>query len=265
MADLKISQFIDGGDIQIGDEIATNRAGVNTKVKVRSGATLDAGLGFGDLLTVDEVGGVPALPAMDGSQLTGVVGAPADADYGDITVSGSAWTINAKAVTFAKMQDVSANIVVGAATAGSLTSISIAQNRILGRGSAGDIQALSVVAPLGFSASALTFSRNETVTTANTGTSYAINFNNGPNFNLTLTGNCTFTFTNPPANSGSFSVILRQDGTGGRSATWPASVDWPGGSAPSLSAGANAVDVLTFFTVDGGTNWNGFLAGKGMA
>lgn len=36
MADLKISQFVDGGAIQSTDEIATNRAGINTKVFVVS-------------------------------------------------------------------------------------------------------------------------------------------------------------------------------------------------------------------------------------
>lgn len=44
-----------------------------------------------------------------------------DADYGDITVSGGgmAWTIDANAVTFAKMQDISTDRLIGRDTAGS--------------------------------------------------------------------------------------------------------------------------------------------------
>lgn len=41
MADLKISQFANGGVVQVTDEIATNRGGVNTKVFVGSMATED--------------------------------------------------------------------------------------------------------------------------------------------------------------------------------------------------------------------------------
>lgn len=103
----------------------------------------------------------------------------------------------------------------------------------------------------------------ETATTANTGTTYTINLENGNVFNLTLTGNCTFTFSNPPASgkAGSFTLILKQDGTGGRSVTYPASVRWAYGVTPEISEDANAVDILTFFTTDGGTNWYGFLSG----
>lgn len=73
MADLKISQFADGGAIQTGDEIATNRSGINTKVFVGSAASLDAGSGVGDVITwQDDGGGNPQYPAADGSQITGV-------------------------------------------------------------------------------------------------------------------------------------------------------------------------------------------------
>lgn len=80
---------------------------------------------------------------------------------------------------------------------------------------------------------------------------------------ITLTANCTFTF--PAAAAGlSFSLLLQQDATGGRTVTWPAGVRWPAGSAPALSTAANAIDILTFETF-GGDAWYGFVAGKGMA
>lgn len=79
--------------------------------------------------------------------------------------------------------------------------------------------------------------------------------------NITLTANCTLTF--PTAGAGkSFMVSLKQDATGGRTVTWPSTVvKWPGGTAPTLTTTANAIDVVSFLCVDG-TNWYGFIAGK---
>lgn len=74
MADLKISQFVDGSAVQTTDEIATNRAGVNTKVFVGSAAALDVGTAIGDIVQLENIGGgTPGLPGTDGSQLTGVI------------------------------------------------------------------------------------------------------------------------------------------------------------------------------------------------
>jgi hypothetical protein len=98
----------------------------------------------------------------------------------------------------------------------------------------------------------------------NTGSSYAVDISTGNTFNLILNDDCTFSFTNPPASGTScfVTLILTQDGTGGREATWPAAVRWSGGVEPTLSAGAGDVDIITFTTVDGGTIWHGFLSGN---
>lgn len=72
MADLKISQFADGGPVESTDEIAANRSGVNTKVNFGTAAALDAGSASGDVVTLEDVGGTPGLPAVDASQLVGI-------------------------------------------------------------------------------------------------------------------------------------------------------------------------------------------------
>lgn len=81
---------------------------------------------------------------------------------------------------------------------------------------------------------------------------------NGNRQRSRLTGNVTFTFTAPP---GASNLILKvvQDGTGSRTATWPAAVDWQGGSAPTLSTAPNAVDLVTFYY--DGTTYFGQFAG----
>lgn len=68
---------------------------------------------------------------------------------------------------------------------------------------------------------------------------------------ITLTGNITsLTISNAQA-GGEYTLVLVQDGTGSRTITWPGTVLWAGGSAPTLS-GASKTDVLTF--VSDGTN-----------
>jgi hypothetical protein len=81
----------------------------------------------------------------------------------------------------------------------------------------------------------------------NSGTSDTINWNNGNIQKSTLTGNVTYTFTDPTGTTdGRFSIRLVQDGTGGRTVTWPASVKWPEGTAPTISTAASAEDIITF-------------------
>ena len=76
------------------------------------------------------------------------------------------------------------------------------------------------------------------------------------------TSTTTFTFSNPVATgrAHSFSMILTNGGS--QTVNWPASVDWAGGTSPTLTAAG--VDILTFLTVDGGTTWYGFAAGLDM-
>lgn len=95
----------------------------------------------------------------------------------------------------------------------------------------------------------------------NTGTSATINLANGNVFLATLTGNCTFTFTTGvTSGTASFTLILTNDGTAGRSITWPASVKWPNNTIPPRTTTANATDVWSFFTPNNGSTWYGNIA-----
>jgi len=59
------------------------------------------------------------------------------------------------------------------------------------------------------------------------------------------TSNEVFSFSNAQAD-GFFVLKLTQDGVGSRTVTWPASVKWPGGTAPTLSTAAGATDIVRF-------------------
>lgn len=100
-------------------------------------------------------------------------------------------------------------------------------------------------------------------TVAASGATETLDLATGNLHDVTLTANCTFTFAGSTAGVGCYlTLILRQDGTGSRTVTWPAAVEWPGGVAPTLSTGANDVDILSFLSDDGGTTWFGLMAGS---
>ena len=99
-----------------------------------------------------------------------------------------------------------------------------------------------------------------------TGTTTTIDLATATNFVHDLTGATTYTFSNPATtgNATAFTLKIIQDSTA-RAITWPASVDWAGGTAPTLTATNNGVDVFVFYTIDGGTTYYGFTAGQAMA
>lgn len=95
----------------------------------------------------------------------------------------------------------------------------------------------------------------------NTGSTETFDVAAGTFHTATLDAACTFTFTAPPNSAQAFSMTIQLTKTAGtETVTWPASVKWPGGTAPTLTATAGAVDVLAFHTSTGGTSWRGVLA-----
>lgn len=63
--------------------------------------------------------------------------------------------------------------------------------------------------------------------------------------------------------SGTVTLVLTQDVTGGRTVTWPASVKWVEGIAQQPAAGPNTISV--FHLMWTGTQWLGMLGGKSFA
>ncbi len=96
------------------------------------------------------------------------------------------------------------------------------------------------------------------------GTTPSVDVGARDTYTLTTSGNTTFTFTGVPSSGqvSTFSLIITAGGT--HTLTWPASVDWAGGTAPDAPASGEK-DIYTFMSIDGGTNWYGFLAGDAMA
>lgn len=92
------------------------------------------------------------------------------------------------------------------------------------------------------------------VTVSSTSTTLDLSTSNF--FNLALQSNTTFTFSNAPSGRAfTFNIVTTQDSTGGRLITFPTGSKYDGGVIPPQTTNANAVDVWTVATYNGGTTW----------
>ena len=85
----------------------------------------------------------------------------------------------------------------------------------------------------------------------------------GEFFTKTISGATTLTVSRVPGTSAATSFVLELTNGGSATITWWAGIRWPGGSVPALTAAG--VDVLGFYTLDGGTTWRGLVLGLAMA
>ena len=76
----------------------------------------------------------------------------------------------------------------------------------------------------------------------------------GNYFTKTITGATTFTFSNVPA-SVVYTFTMEVTLNGSNAITWPAAVNWPGDTAPTITDGKT--QLFIFVTDDGGTRWRG--------
>ncbi len=102
--------------------------------------------------------------------------------------------------------------------------------------------------------------RETVVTVTPSGGTATLDLSLGNVFTVTLTTSSTaLAFSNPPSSGVSFSItlIVKQDATGNRLLTYPASCKFTDSVNPVLATTGNRTDVITFFTVDGGTTYFG--------
>ena len=98
-----------------------------------------------------------------------------------------------------------------------------------------------------------------------TGTTVAIDCTAASVFSLTTSGATTFSFTNVPSTTNTaLGLTLEVTSGGTHTLTWPASVNWAGGSAPDDPA-SGETNIYGFYTRDAGTTWYGFLSGADMS
>jgi len=92
------------------------------------------------------------------------------------------------------------------------------------------------------------------INNGNSGAAKTIDWTYGNRQKVTLTNNCTLTFTEPQAISGLLLKVV-QDATGSRTITLPSEVKWPSGTVPTLTTTAGHIDLISLYY--DGTNYFG--------
>jgi hypothetical protein len=119
--------------------------------------------------------------------------------------------------------------------------------------------------PISIPGATLSKYREPTSTVYISGSTLTLNLNVAQVFLHTLADNVTtLTISNVPSESNilvGFTLLVIGNGNT-RTITWPASVKWAGGGAPTLSSGAFKTDVFSFISTDNGTTWLGFIGGQ---
>lgn len=242
MADLKISQFVDGGAIQSTDEIATSRAGINTKVFVGSAAALDASGGVGDVVVLQDDGsGNPQYPPFGGSQIF-------DIDASNVIYSPESGTI----ITAINVQDAITELdaILGTKLddiTGLITVESGSDITITGSGTVLDPYVLDSTGGGGDF-----LEKDEPVITANITGTYDIDFSQGQVWDLTATGDCDIDIINPPSGSGGVVVRFIQNATAGWSISYLMDIE---GNVPQIPGAAGDYIDVVIYTLNGGTTW----------
>ena len=104
----------------------------------------------------------------------------------------------------------------------------------------------------------------ETHSSLGSGGTFTIDLASANNFSRTVSGGGTVvvSFTNAPAGR-AFGFTLALTNGGSATIQWPASVRYSDNIAPILTS--SGIDVLSFYTFDGGSTYYGFLVGRNLS
>lgn len=241
--------------------------------------------GAGPTTGVTIVSGEKCLAAWDGSDFVKIATSTADGvstiSFGSTGLTPS--TATSGAVTVAGTLAVgsggtnltsgtSGGVLAFTASGTLASSAALAANKMVIGGGAGAVPATTSVFGTAAAVTSGTYAQavgyaDTVVALGNTGTAINLDVVSGNVFTATLTGNATITLRYPVATgSSSFTLILTNDGTAGRTVAWAGGTfKFPGGAASlSRTTTANAIDVWFFFTPDGGTTWYGSIPMKNL-
>lgn len=102
----------------------------------------------------------------------------------------------------------------------------------------------------------------QALTTDTDGATVTFNLSASNVHTVVLGGNRTLALSNATVGQ-PFIIRLTQDGTGSRTVTWFSTINWAGGSAPSLTTTINKTDVFGFLCTASNT-FDGFIVGQNL-
>ena len=88
----------------------------------------------------------------------------------------------------------------------------------------------------------------DAITTLTDAATITIDWSQSKYQQVTLAGNRTIAFSNVAVGQ-EIVLVLKQDGTGSRTITWPSGIKWSGGSAPTLTTTASKSDRISIHCV----------------
>jgi hypothetical protein len=146
-----------------------------------------------------------------------------------------------------------AQSILAAVTDNTPVAVTVAEQRIVGRKTGGNIAALTgaevaaIVNGMPAGQQAITCADNVTIDWSLGATAY-MTFDRD---------SVALTFSNPVAGT-VYRLLLTQSGGGSDALSWSTTIKWRGGSAPTLTATGGAVDILTFVYIN--SVWYGDIA-----
>jgi hypothetical protein len=250
--------------------------GTQTDAEIRAAVAAATDSNVYDDAAVTKLGGIEALADVTDATNVAAAGAVMDSDYNANTILAADTDDTPLPLTIAEQT------VVGRITGGSITALTATQLRTLINVEDGaDVTDATNVAAAGAlltsgGTMSGTLSLADNIVSRPVLEDYAIQGSAIGNVGATRTFDCavanyftatvdqasTFTFSNPPAtgDAGGFRLVLTNGGA--FAITFPAAVDWDGGTAPTLTAAG--VDIMDFTTSDAGTIWYGTVVGLDM-
>lgn len=163
----------------------------------------------------------------------------------DSDIGSTVQAYNAKLAAVAGLAVTDGNIIVGNG------STFVAENGATARTSLGvaigsDVQAYDANNAVTDASQTFTAGQRGEITTLTSGSTVTPNFNDSNNFTLTLGTNVTLANPTNLTAGQSGSIFLVQDGTGSRTLSFGSYWDFAGGTAPTITTTANAVDRLDY-------------------
>lgn len=262
--------------------VITNIGASEVKPDIITGLTAETTIASDDVVMIYDTSATDLRKMSRADFVAGLGGGGlTDGDKGDITVSasGATWTIDNDAVSYAKIQNVSAtDKVLGRSTAGAgdIEEITLTA---AGRALIDDADAASQRTTLELgnvdntsdatknSATATLTNKRVTkrVVGLTDGANIATNSDNGDLFTVTLGGNRTMDNpTGTPTDGQQIMYRLKQDATGSRTITWGAAFRFSTDVAsPTLTTTANKIDYVGFQYNAADSTWDCLAVARG--